>query len=227
MRPAAAAALSATTAYSTWSARPSLPRGVYPPTQVLQMMSAFIKALLPPVLSEVLRTAGSLRSTDVTPFPRYSGPIRHPLVVGRLPGVAGYTTYPASALSGRDKEGFSSCSMSPGHHAVANHPAGATRRINRSATNCAAFALTVAGSAPGATHFRGHHAFTCITAWQLASIPRMAVSRGFRFVGFPPACPPSYGASDSYPGRTISCWTHRPFLDAQPCLRLSSHTALQ
>ena len=83
------------------------------------------------MLSEELRTAGSLRSTDVTPLRRYCEPLRHPLVVSRLPGGAGYTAYPASALSGRDEEGFSSCLMGPGARAVANHPAGATRGVNR------------------------------------------------------------------------------------------------
>src|SRR6516164_4353833 len=94
-------------------------------------MGVFIIPPLPPVLSEELRTAGPLRSPGVTPLRRYYGPLRHPLVVGRLPGVAGYTAYPASALSGRDEEGFSSCSMCPGPRAVANHPAGATCRLNR------------------------------------------------------------------------------------------------
>src|SRR5436190_17162666 len=94
-------------------------------------MGVFIIPPLPPVLSEECRTAGLLRSTAITPLQRYYGPIRHPLVVSRLPGVAGYTAYPASALSGRDEEGFSSCSMYPGPRAVANHPAGATRRVNR------------------------------------------------------------------------------------------------
>src|SRR3954471_5088637 len=112
---------------------------------------------------EELRTAGPLRSTGVTPLRRYYGPVRHPLVVGRLPGVVGYTAYPASALSGRDEEGFSSCSMGPCRHAVANHPAGAIRRVIRLATCYAAFALTVAGSASGTSHFRGHHAFTSVT----------------------------------------------------------------
>src|SRR5215472_13331729 len=183
-------------------------------------MGVFIIPPLPPVLSEELRTAGPLRSAGITPLPSYYGPLRHPLVVGRLPGVAGYTAYPASALSGRDEEGFSSCSVCPGRRAVANHPAGAARRVNRPATSRAAFALTVAGSASGATHFRGHLAFTFVTARQLAPIPRMGLSRGFRTVGFPPACPPSYRASDCYPGRTNSCRTHQPFLDAQPGLRL-------
>src|SRR5262245_954671 len=40
---------------------------------------------------------------------------------------------------------------------------------------------------------------------RLAPTPRVGSSRGFRTVGFPPACPPSYGAADSYPGRTDSC----------------------
>src|SRR5262249_48995322 len=128
-------------------------------------------------------------------------------------------------LSQRDEEGFSSCSMCPCRHAVANHPAGAARHVNRPVRSCAAFALTVAGSASGSTHFRGHLAFTCVTAWQLAPIPRMGVSRGFRFVGFPPACPPSDGASDSYPGRTNSCWTQQPSLDAQPDVQVSPHPA--
>jgi len=112
-------------------------------------LGAFITAPLPPVLPVALRTAGPLRSTGVTPLPRYYEPIRHPLVVGRLPGAAGYTAYPASALSGRDEEGFSSCSLCPCRRAVANHPAGVTRRVNRRATCHAAFAPLGAGSASG------------------------------------------------------------------------------
>src|SRR5262249_25344739 len=73
-----------------------------------------------------------------------------------------------------------------------------------------AFALTVAGSASGATHFRGHRAFTFVTARELALLPGMRLSRGFRAFGYPPACPPSYGAANSYPGRSISCCTHQP-----------------
>src|SRR3954447_26426369 len=66
-------------------------------------MGVFIIPPLPPLLSEELRTAGLLRSTDITPLRRYYEPIRHPLVVSRLPGAAGYTAYPASALSGRER----------------------------------------------------------------------------------------------------------------------------
>jgi hypothetical protein len=56
-------------------------------------------------------------------------------------------------LSPRDEEGFSSCSLCPCRRAVANHPAGVTRRVNRPATGHAAFALTVAGSASGSCPF--------------------------------------------------------------------------
>src|SRR3954469_1870274 len=112
-------------------------------------MGVFIIPPLPPMSLEGIRTAGPLRSTGITPSQRYYEPIRHPLVVSRLPGGAGYTAYPASALSGRDEEGFSSCSMHPGRRAVANHPAGAAHRVNRFAACRAAFALTVAGSASG------------------------------------------------------------------------------
>src|ERR1039458_1318411 len=54
-------------------------------------MGSFLIPPLPPVLLEPLQTAGPLRSTDVTPLPRYYRPSRIPLVVHRLPGVAGYT----------------------------------------------------------------------------------------------------------------------------------------
>jgi len=185
--------------------------------------------------SEELRTAGPLRSTGVTPLRRYCGPLRHPLVVSRLPGVAGYTAYPASALSGRDEEGFSSCSLCPGRRAVANHPAGATRPINRLGTGRAAFALTVAGSASGATHFRGHRAFTIVTARTLALIPRMRLSRGFRAFGYPTACPPSYGvpilppAGLSPAGHISLSWTHNrtcgfPRIRLLSCLVIVIHT---
>jgi hypothetical protein len=56
-----------------------------------KLMGAFVISPLPPFLLEPLQTAGSLRSTDITPLPRYYRPGRIPLVVRRLPGVTGYT----------------------------------------------------------------------------------------------------------------------------------------
>ena len=75
----------------------AFPLAYIPRLRSCRLMGAFIRAPLPPVLPEELRTAGPLRSTGVTPLRRYCGPIRHPLVVSRFPGVAGYTAYPASA----------------------------------------------------------------------------------------------------------------------------------
>src|SRR3954453_1081493 len=152
-------------------------------------MGVFIIPPLPPLSSEELRTAGPLRSAGVTPLRRYYGTLRHPLVVSRFPGAAGYTAYPASALSGRDEEGFSSCSVCPGRRAVANHPAGATRPVNRLATGRAAFALTVAGSASGATHFRGHLSFTFVTARTTRTYPPGRVVEGLQHRRFPSGLP--------------------------------------
>jgi hypothetical protein len=177
-------------------------------------LGAFITAPLPPVLPVASRAAGPLRSTGVTPLPRYYEPIRHPLVVGRLPGATGYTAYPASALSGRDEEGFSSCSLCPCRRAVAHHPAGVTRRVHRRATCPAAFAPLGAGSASGVSPFRGHHAFPFVTARRLAPIPRMGLSMGFRSLGFPPACHPATGLPIVTPtgltpaGHSSLSWTH-------------------
>jgi hypothetical protein len=107
--------------------------------------------------------AGPLRSTDITPLPRYSGPSRHPLVFGRLPGVAGYTAYLAPAISRRDEEGFSSCSACPCHRAVASTP-----------PRCTAVSVSVrllmlpspfgGRLGPRGYFFRGHNAFSFDTA---------------------------------------------------------------
>ena len=61
------------------------------------------KSSNPPPSSEEsanFRSLSIARSAD-------SGPSRHPLVFGRLPGVAGYTAHLAPAISRRDEEGFS------------------------------------------------------------------------------------------------------------------------
>jgi len=45
---------------------------------------------LPPMSSEDMQTSWAVRTAGITPLPRYSGPVRRPLAVGRLPGHAGY-----------------------------------------------------------------------------------------------------------------------------------------
>src|SRR5438270_7332746 len=54
-------------------------------------MGAFLISPLLPLLLEPLQTAGPLRSTGITPLHCYYRPSRFPLVIHRLPGVAGYT----------------------------------------------------------------------------------------------------------------------------------------
>src|SRR5207245_617294 len=70
----------------------------------------------------------------------YSGPIRHPLAIGRFPGTPGYTPDLTPLISQRDEEGFSSCSMRLCHRAVAPSPAGARRRVSQTASARVAFA---------------------------------------------------------------------------------------
>ena len=105
---------------------------------------------------ETLQMAGPLCSADITPLHRYCGPSRHPLVFGRLPGFAGYTAYLTPTISRRDEEGFSSCLACPCHRAVASTPPKWNSRIGQISATHTAFTLTVAGSALGAFHFRGH-----------------------------------------------------------------------
>jgi hypothetical protein len=72
------------------------------------------------------------------------------------------------------------------------------------ATNVA-FTLTVAGSALGAFHFRGHiYAYLCYGPMTRAFPKEMPVDR-LQGLGFPPPCYPGYRASDSYPCRPDSC----------------------
>src|SRR4029077_5271017 len=67
-------------------------------------------------------TVGSLCSAGVTRLPCSYGPLRHPLLFVRFPGIAGYTAYLAPRLSAREEEGFSSCLACPCHRAAAPPP---------------------------------------------------------------------------------------------------------
>ena len=71
--------------------RLSLRLDVYSPPQVLQINGRLCHLVLAFPMLETLQMAGPRRSADITPFHHYSGPSRHPLVFGRLPGFAGYT----------------------------------------------------------------------------------------------------------------------------------------
>jgi hypothetical protein len=124
---------------------------------------------------------------------RYYGPIRHPLAFGPLPGLAGYRAYLAPAISRRGEEGFSSCWACPCHRAVASTPPKWNSRIGQISATHAAFTLTVAGSALGAFHFRGHiYVHFCYGPMTRAFPKEMPVDR-LQGLGFPPPCYPSYG----------------------------------
>jgi len=91
--------------------------------------------------SEEAQTAGSLCSTDIAPRHHYYGPFRRPLLFARLPGLAGYTDFPAPPFSRREEEGFSSCSARPCHRAAATTPSKSSVAICQLATLDAVFTL--------------------------------------------------------------------------------------
>ena len=157
---------------------------------------------------------GPLRSAGITPPRRYCRPLRHPLAFGRLPGGAGYTAYLAPPLSRRGEEGFSSCSMRPGHRAVAPTPPerpAASAELRRSVLPSPyGWGLGLRGFALSGPPLRS----LVLRPGDSPAIPKMTVSMGFRTFGFPPACHPGYGASaltpaGLTPAEHISLfWTH-------------------
>ena len=64
---------------------------------------------------------------------------------------------------------------------------------------------TVAGSALGFTHFRGHIRVHCCYGPVARDLPEEDLVDRLQSLGFPPPCYPNYGAPDSCPGRFISC----------------------
>jgi hypothetical protein len=94
-------------------------------------------------------------------------------------------------MSRRDAEGFSSCFVCPCPHAVASHPAGVDRRVSQSATTHAAFAFTVAGSASGSSHFRGHLCVRLRYGLETCPHPKDEAVERLQKVGFPSPCSPS------------------------------------
>ena len=147
--------------------------------------------------------AGRLRSTGITPPPRYYSPIRHPLAFGPLPGVAGYRAYLAPAISHRGEEGFSSCSACPCHRAVATTPPKWVSRVNQVSTAHAAFAFRLQAR-PSEYTFEATSAFTSRYGPMTRNLPKGDLVDRLQKFGFPPPCYPSYGAPDSYPGGTVS-----------------------
>ena len=64
---------------------------------------------------------------------------------------------------------------------------------------------TVAGSALGATHFRGHIHVHCRYGPVTRGLPKGDPVDRLQDFGFPPPCYPNYRAPDFCPGRLVSC----------------------
>ena len=93
-------------------------------------------------------------------------------------------------------------------------------RIDQISMSHAAFTLTVAGSAPGYTHFRGHLRVRSRYGLVIRNHPSDGVVDRLQSLGFPPLCYPSYEAPDSCLGRS-SLLNVSTFLDAQPDVQIS------
>jgi hypothetical protein len=84
---------------------------------------------------------------------------------------------------------------------------------------------SVAGSALGATHFRGHIHVHCCYGPVTRSLPKGDLVDRLQDFGFPPPCYPNYGAPDYCPGRLNLLLNTPALLDTQPYVNLSIHTA--
>jgi len=120
-----------------------------------------------------------------------------------FPVETGYTTYPAPPISRWDEDGFSSCSAHPCHRAAPTTPPeriDTSVRVRRSMMpsphprQLGLRSYFFSGPPMGSLALRPGDSLT---------IPRMALSVGFRAFGFPPVCDSSYRAPDSCPGGTI------------------------
>jgi len=107
-----------------------------------------------------------------------------------------------------------------------SHPAGVVRRVSQSATAHAAFTFTVAGSASGAAHFRGHLCVRLRYGLETRPHPTDRVVERLQRVGFPSPCAPSYRAL-AFPlvglpptEHASLRWTHNRTC-VFPCIRLS------
>ena len=75
-----------------------------------------------------------------------------------------------------------------------SHPARVVRRVSQCATAHAAFTFTVAGSASGAAHFRGHLCVRLRYSLETRHHPADGAVERLQRVGFPSPCAPSYRA---------------------------------
>ena len=169
---AAAYAVRSVSSLPTWTdqspespGRFGLRLGVDPPLQVLQPDRRPCHCVSASRVGGGTRTAGSLRSGGITRPPRYSGPIRHRLVVRPFPegfSVIGRTQLPP--LSRRDEDGFSSCSACPVSPCCPYHPAEVSVCLSQRASGHAAFAPDQGARPSGLIFLEATCGFTRVTA---------------------------------------------------------------
>jgi len=194
----------------------SLRLAVYPPPQVSQTNGCLYRLTLAFHVvggntdSRALLLDGYCSASLLVRTPPPPSPLRP------TSRVTGYTAYLAPPISRREEEGFSSCLARPCHRAAATTPPESSNRVSQPATLDAAFTLTVAGSASGAIHFRGHLCVRLRCGPVTCSHPDDDGVGGLQVIGFPPPCHPSYEASGFCLGGTGSRKTRQPLLDAQP-----------
>ena len=186
-----------------------------------RLMGAFVISPLPPLLSETLRTAGSLGSTGVTPLRSYCKPHRHPLVFDRLPGVSGYTAYLATAdfatgrgglLQLRDTSSVTVLPLSPRRSDGPSQP-------DYDPSCCLRPRIA---SSTSRVKFRGHIRVRLHYGPVTRCHPEDGLVDGLQRFGFPPPCHPSYKAlaltlAGLTPAERVRLrWTHNATFRSQP-----------
>jgi hypothetical protein len=213
------------TAYSTWSARRSLPPGVYPPPQVLQIDGCSYQG------TPASHVAGGVTSSrapslhgryPASPLLRAPPPPsrRRPTSRGRR--LYGLPSFRGFRRGARRASPVARCALvavlsltTPPEGPAAS--IGLRRALQPSPSRLRARPPGLSLSGPPRVHCRYGPA--------TRTPPAEGVVNGLQVIRFPSCLPSSYGASDSYPDGTDSRWAQQPFLDAQPYGHLSMHTA--
>src|ERR1700693_2574153 len=168
---------------------------VYPPSQVLQtdgrlyhlapasrVVAGFTDSRVPLLRGRC--SASLLLRTPPPPSPLRS--LSRVLRLYGLPCSAAFATGGGGLLQ------LLNASLSP---CCRYHPAEVENRVSQSSMLHAAFALSVAGSAFGAAHFRGHLCVRLRCGPVTRDHPYDDPVDGLQVIGFPPPCHPSYKAS--------------------------------
>src|SRR5713101_14092 len=205
--------------------RCSLRLGVSPPAQVVQMDGCLWHR--PPASHGVAgvtnRRVPALHGpSPASPLLRPPPSPSHLRVMSRWTGS---TTSLASADCAAGRGGLRQLlrvSLSP---CCRSHPAGVVRRLSQSATAPTACACTVAGSASGVAHLRGHLGVRVRYGLETRPPPADEAGERLQKVGFPSPGAPSYRALALPLGgcppteHTSLRWTH-PRTGTLPCIRL-------